>query len=128
MIAGERAAAAARGCVGAPFRAQGRDPATGLDCVGVALIAARAAGWGGDAPEGYALRTGMWGDEPAGVVRCNGERCGDVLLLRVAATQLHLAVRVAGGTVHADVTARRVVERPGDPPWPLLVAWRVGED
>ena len=125
MTAGERAAAAARRCVGARFRAHGRDAAGGLDCVGVAAIALRAAGWRGAVPGDYALRTGAMIEVPDGLRRCDGAAVGDVLLCRVAATQLHLLVRVPEGTVHADVAARRVVERPGVPPWPVVAAWRV---
>lgn len=125
MTAGERAAAAAQACVGARFRPHGRTPAGGLDCVGVAALALRAAGWPGRVPHGYALRTGALATVPEGLSRCDGSRVGDVLLCRVAATQLHLLVRVMDGTVHADAAARRVVERPGPPPWPIEAAWRV---
>lgn len=76
-------------------------------------------------PSGYALRTGEMTAVPDALRRCDGAAVGDVLLCRVAATQLHLLVRVAGGMVHADLTARRVVERPGAPPWPVIAAWRV---
>ena len=44
-------AAAAESLLGAPFRLGGRDPATGVDCVGLVACALRA-----EAPEGYALR------------------------------------------------------------------------
>ena len=128
MTAGERAAAAARACVGARFRAHGRDRAGGLDCVGVAACALRAAGWRGQVPEGYTLRTGAPLAVPAGLAECDGAATGDVLLCRVAATQLHLLVRVPGGTVHADAAARRVVERPGAVPWPIVTAWRVARE
>ena len=29
-----------------------------------------------------------------------------------------------GGFVHADAQLRRVVERPGEPPWPVIGIWR----
>ena len=125
MTAGERAAAAARACVGTRFVPQGRDPALGLDCVGLAAVAARAAGYEGAVPGGYALRTGTWGAAPDGLDRCDGTAAGDILLCRASPIQLHLAVRTDGGIVHADVAARRVVERPGAPPWPVERAWRV---
>lgn len=128
MTAGERAAAAARACVGVRFVAQGRDPARGLDCVGLAAVAARAGGYTGAVPRHYALRTGRWGDDAAGLVRCDGTRPGDVLLCRVSPTQLHLAVRTDTGIVHADIASRRVVERPGAAPWPIERAWRVEGD
>lgn len=128
MSPGMRAAAAARALVGAPFRLHGRDRAHGLDCVGVAAIALRAAGHDGAVPAGYALRSGDWrrfAPFSHGLVRCGGTVPGDVVLCRVAPGQVHLVVRTAAGFVHADAALRRVVERPGDPPWPVLAAWRV---
>lgn len=119
---------AARALVGTRFRAQGRG-ADGLDCVGLAAMALRAGGFVGAVPRGYALR----GGDPAGVaarldtvlVRGDGERPGDLLLCASGPGQLHLAIRTAGGIVHADAGLRRVVERPGEVPWPVLGAWRV---
>lgn len=125
-----RVADAARAAVGARFRLHGRDPATGLDCVGLAALALRAGGCAVDTPTGYALR----GDDAEAVaarldavlVRAEGEAAGDLLLLRTGPGQLHLAIRTAGGFVHADAALRRVVERPGVPPWPVLGSWRIG--
>ena len=125
---GERVAAAALALVGAAFRLHGRDPASGLDCVGVVAAALRADGFAGEVPSGYALR----GGDPARVAarldallwRVDAVMAGDVLLFAVGAGQLHLAVKTAGGIVHADAALRRVVERPGTAPWPRLGAWR----
>lgn len=130
MTAGERVAAAAREAVGAPFRLQGRDPSAGLDCVGVVALALRAGGHEGPIPSGYDLRCGdaaryrsCW----AGLSGADGRRTGDVLLCLAGPRQLHLAIRTAAGFVHADAGLRRVVERPGELPWPLVMAWRLGE-
>ncbi|MBY0301679.1 peptidoglycan endopeptidase [Sphingomonas ginsenosidimutans] len=129
MTTGERVAAAALATVGARFRPQGRDPALGLDCVGVVAVAVAAVRPDVRLPRDYALRCAVLpaGAIPAGAVPCAGEAAGDVLLLRVAATQLHLAIRTADGIVHADAGAGRVVARPGVPPWPVVAAWRLGE-
>ena len=126
---GERVAAAARALVGVRFRAQGRDPALGLDCVGVAVAALRGAGVHLAVRDDYPLRSAAWNprDEPGALMRCDGTEAGDVLLLRVDATQLHVAVRIAGGIVHADAGLRRVVERVGVFDWPVLAAWRARE-
>lgn len=127
---GERVAAAAQATVGVPFRLHGRDPATGLDCVGVVAVALRAGGHIGPVPDGYRLRCGgvaayrpCWG----GLIAVDGMAAGDVLLCRVGPGQLHLAVRIEAGIVHADAGLRRVVERPGALPWPLVTAWRLGD-
>ncbi|NYD91591.1 peptidoglycan endopeptidase [Sphingomonas melonis] len=128
MAEGAAVAAAALALVGAPFRLHGREPASGLDCIGVIVAALRAAGWAGAVPSGYALR----GGDPATVIarfdavlaRGGGDAAGDVLLFRVGPGQLHGAVRAGRGIVHADAGLRRVVERPGAADWPLLGAWR----
>ncbi|MEH3035799.1 MAG: peptidoglycan endopeptidase [Sphingomonas adhaesiva] len=122
MTAGEQVAAAALATVGSRFRAQGRDPALGLDCVGVVAVALGERGL----PRDYPLRSATWRVEqvPGGMVACDGDAIGDVLLCRVTVAQLHLVVRTAGGFVHADAGLRRVVERPGKVPWPVVAAWR----
>lgn len=123
MTAGECVVARARAMLGVRFRAQGRDPALGLDCVGLIAVALPAR----TLPRDYRLRTGAFPADavPAGLTACDGERPGDILLCRVSPAQLHLAVRSDGGVIHADATARRVVERPGAVPWPVEAAWRV---
>lgn len=132
MTPERRAAAAALGCVGARFRLHGREPAHGLDCVGVAAVAARAVGCAMPVPSGYRLRSG----DAAGVAatidgwlaRGAEDAEGALLLARPGLGQLHLAIGVAGGTVHADAGLGRVVMRPGAPPWPVLAAWRFGAE
>lgn len=125
------AAEAALAAIGSRFRLHGRDPGTGLDCVGVAALALRASGYAGAVPSGYALR----GGDPARVValfdaalaRADGDRPGDVVLMRAGPMQLHLGVIVLGGMVHADAGLRRVVLRPGPAAWPVIGAWRARE-
>lgn len=122
-------AEAARAAVGARFRLHGREVASGLDCVGLAALALRAGGYAGDVPTGYALR----GGDPAAVAallevalaRADGDAPGDLLLMRSGPGQLHLGIRTETGLVHADAALRRVVERPGAPPWPVLGCWRI---
>lgn len=129
MTPGERAVAAARMAVGARFRPQGREVALGLDCVGVAVLAARAAGFAGVVPRDYALRRAAAPTMPQGMVACDGDAAGDILLCRTGAGHMHLAVWTGDGVIHADAALRRVVERPGACPWPVVAAWRVsGEE
>ena len=127
----------ARAAVGVRFRAQGRDPALGLDCVGLIALALGEQGAGEQGagerglPRDYRLRTGTLpvAAVPAGLVACDGAASGDILLCRVSPAQLHLAVRSECGVIHADAAARRVVERPGAVPWPVEAAWRLsGEE
>ncbi|WP_374135306.1 peptidoglycan endopeptidase [Sphingomonas sp.] len=122
--------AAARAAIGVRFRLHGRDPATGLDCVGLAAIAL------GEevVPSGYAMR----GGDPARIaamidaralVRADDAQPGDLLLCASGPGQLHLAIDSGAGVIHADAMLRRVVERPGPVPWPVLGRWRQrGED
>ncbi|MBY9062767.1 peptidoglycan endopeptidase [Sphingomonas yunnanensis] len=118
--------AAARSLLGVRFRAQGRDPGLGLDCVGVVAVALARAGAEVTLPRDYRLRRGTLPALalPPGLVACDGAAPGDVLLLRVSPAQLHLALRTERGLLHADAAAGRVVERPGEAPWPLVAAWR----
>lgn len=126
---GERAVAAARGAVGARFRLHGRDPASGLDCVGLVALALRAEGFAGPVPSGYALRSGDASlvhrtIEAAGLIVAKEPRAGDLLLLRTGPGQLHFAIDCGDGIVHADAMLRRVVERPGMR-WPVIGRWRL---
>lgn len=123
--------AAARECVGARFRAQGRDPGIGLDCIGVAAWAYRAVGAELVLPEGYLARGRREGQAAAaiegnGFVRVAAEEAGagDLVLLAAGVAQAHLAVLTGGGFVHADARLRRVVETPGRPGWTVIGAWR----
>ena len=131
-MSGAAGAAAALAAVGARFRLHGRDPASGLDCVGVAALAVRAAGHAGPVPSGYAMRGGdraaIVARFDAVLARGDGDRPGDIVLMRSGPAQFHLGVIVADGMVHADAGLRRVVRRPGPPAWPVIGVWRVGED
>ncbi len=118
----------ARARVGVPFRPQGRDPESGLDCIG---LVADAVGKPGAARD-YALRGGSLARleaalRSAGLERAGAPAAGDVLVCVPGAEQLHLGIWTGTGLVHADVSLRRVVERPGAPPWPVAGVWRMRE-
>lgn len=135
--------AAARRAIGVRFRLHGRDPAYGLDCVGLAALAIRAGGGLTIIPTGYALRSGDSDAaaamiEAAGLIRADhcqpstqaGPQPGDLLLCRAGPGQLHLVIdsgAPGGGFIHADAQLRRVVERPGPPPWPVIGRWRLAQ-
>lgn len=122
-----RVAAAALALVGTRFRLHGREDG-GLDCVGLVGRALAASGWRGEVPTGYPLRGGDAAKAAAlldtSLPRGDGRQPGDILLVAPGPGQLHLAIRTARGIVHADAALRRVVERPGPPPWPVIAAWR----
>ena len=124
-----RPLARAREALGTPFRLHGRCVGEGLDCVGLAGLA-----YGCAVPSGYRLRSGTAEGvaqvvEAAGLVRVADAWAGDLLLVRSGPGQLHLAIASGDGVIHADAGLRRVVERPGPVPWPVVARWRpVGED
>ncbi|MFV0622960.1 peptidoglycan endopeptidase [Sphingomonas sp. ac-8] len=129
MTGNERVVAAARAALGSRFRLHGRDPALGLDCVGLVAVALAADGCRGTLPADYGLRSGERRCaeavlRAAGLVAVAHALPGDVLLLRAGPEQLHLAIRSRDGIIHADAVLRRVVERPGSPPFPVVSAWR----
>lgn len=118
--------ARARAAVGARFRLHGRDPAEGLDCVGLAAWALRVR----SVPTGYALRGGavdavMMLIGQAGLQRVSDAQPGDLMLARSGPGQLHLGIWTGNGIVHADAMLRRVVERPGAPAWDVVGFWRL---
>jgi hypothetical protein len=132
--AGDARAARARTLVGTRFRPQGRDPLTGLDCVGTAAAAA------GVALERVRRDYSLRGQRLAriehdlcelGCQPVTGGRCaaGDVIVCRVAPARYHIVFSTGGGFVHADAALGRVVERPMPVPWPIESVWRpFGED
>lgn len=117
----------ARSLIGTRFRAQGRDPRFGLDCLGLVMIAF---GIGADnvRPD-YRLSGDHRRELMAGLagafrrVGRKAARAGDLMLVEVAVRQLHLAVRTESGFVHADAR-RGVVETPGEPEWPVVATYR----
>lgn len=125
----ERVVERARALIGVRFRPQGRSRAQGLDCIGLAAAAIDAR----DAPCDYGLRGGSTarlarGLAAAGLRPVAAARAGDVLVLAAGPAQLHLGIFTGEGLVHGDAGLRRVVERPGPPPWPIMSIWRIAED
>jgi hypothetical protein len=128
-MAADAIVVAVRAAVGTRFRPQGRMAGVGLDCVGVALIAARAAGCEVRA-EPYALGGDHGGRIEAvlGEMGCRAVAAampGDLLLLAPSPRQRHLAVVTPAGVVHAHAGLGSVVEGPLDPGWTIVGAWRL---
>lgn len=128
-------ARAAEALIGTRFRLHGRDPATGLDCVGLVEAALKAIGREVEAPRGYALRNSdireALAAAPLAVLReAEGKpQEGDVLLVRSGPAQHHLLIAAAGDRfVHAHAGLRRVVATPGPLPWPILRHWRLATE
>lgn len=107
----------ARACIDTPFRHQGRVPGVGLDCVGLAVVAARAAGI-------QVLDNLTYPHNPSdaflrhmlvdvnGLTPCafDDDQVADLLLLRYSKRATHVAIRTDSGLVHATADAGKVVE------------------
>ncbi|WP_174522616.1 C40 family peptidase [Novosphingobium lentum] len=118
---------AALDLVGVPFRLHGRDPATGLDCVGLVAEAVRRTGRTVAPPRGYRMR--MLTVAPLlRFAEANGleptAADPDVILAQVHALQPHLLVVAPGGMVHAHAGLGRVTFLPDPLPWPIIAGWR----
>lgn len=128
---GAALAAAAAQMIGSPFRLHGRDPESGLDCVGLVAAALTATGARPVAPSGYSLRNltvDHWLHFAAqsGLASSAGPvRAGDVLLITLNHCQHHIAIAVDDGCViHAHAGLRRVVRQPIEPAWRISAKWR----
>lgn len=128
---GDALAEAARTLIGCPFRLHGRDPATGLDCVGLVSAALAASGVRPVVPSGYGLRNldiAQWLPlaRQSGLVPAPGAiGAGEVLLIALAHCQHHLVIAADAMTViHAHAGLRRVVLQPLDPAWQVAAKWR----
>lgn len=119
---------AALSLVGIPYRLHGRDPETGLDCVGLVAEALRRIGHMPKTPFGYTIRSAslekFWRYGALNNLAAV-DRDGDVVLAMVNALQPHLLVRTTDGFVHAHAGLRKVVYLPGSPPWPVRQEWRL---
>ena len=135
MSEGARLAQAALTLVGAPFRMHGRDPATGLDCVGVVAAAFARIGRPIDAPDGYRLRGGSLARFDNWALACGlhpvdatgQSQVGDVLLCEVTAHQFHVMIDAGDRLVHANIALARVVASPTPAHWPVRRRWRLQE-
>ncbi|HEV2816069.1 MAG TPA: peptidoglycan endopeptidase [Allosphingosinicella sp.] len=130
----EEIVAAGRALIGVRFRPQGRSIEHGLDCIGVVAMAT-----GRDARR-VRRDYDMLASRDPEEVKAEFEACGfipvapgeiepgDILLVNFRPGHLHAAILTPDGYLHADARLRRVVEVPGEIPWPILSAWRVPED
>lgn len=127
-----RFACEAEQLVGTPFRLQGRDPRTGLDCIGLAACALERSGISAVSPEGYSLRNLSITDWLACAYRSGfepvtGERQrGDLLLVCPGPAQHHLLIALGAECfIHAHAGLRQVVVQRGLSGWPVIKHWRL---
>lgn len=119
---------AARAGLGTRFRVQGRRAGVGLDCVGVALLAAAGAGVQLGPVPAYALG-GEHADLLAATLRGLGLRRvrrpqpADLAEYALAPGHRHLALITDRGILHAHAGLGRVVEGPAPDDWPVVACW-----
>ncbi len=118
--------------VGSPFRLHGRDPATGLDCLGLLSAAMARAGRPIALPTGYSLRItclDAWMPDPltCGLRPAKGRFVpGDVVLLQPSPVQFHLAIADRKlDWVHAHAGLRKVVRDAVLPSGTIIHHWRL---
>ena len=104
--------AAARQCLGTPFRHQGRLVGTGLDCAGVAIHVAREIGAGvidvfgyGRTPANGQLEQSLDSQPCLERVLSADRQPGDVLLMRFTSEPQHLAIFAGDTIIHAYESA-----------------------
>ena len=132
-MTGRDLALAAENLLGTPFRLHGRDPTTGIDCIGLLACTFAACGIHAALPTGYSLRTGRWDGmellaDQLGFAECEGpSKPGDICLFQPSPAQLHFAISSLStpGFVEAHAGLRRVVISPAPSPYPLLRQWRI---
>lgn len=127
-----RLAREAEALIGTRFRLHGRDPATGVDCIGLLSAAMARAGKPITLPTGYPLRLcnlAPWLPHPAtlGFSEARGPfRPGDVVMLQPGPAQFHLAIADRQlGWVHAHAGLRRVVRDAALPDGTITAHWRL---
>lgn len=106
----------ARALLGTPFRLQGRDPAIGIDCVGLVILAGGIEGAPkpdyrrrGNHLRSFLDRSNRWFRR----VSARTARPGDIAIIECGPKSWHVGVIDDGALIHADPRVGRVVRRPG---------------
>lgn len=129
---GQRLAEAATRFIGVRFQLLGRDPAQGLDCIGLLACSLQAIGCQPIVPKGYRLRN----SDASPWIHCAGEsgllpligsiKAGDVLLFKAGPGQHHIVIAESEtSAIHAHAGLRRVVRQPMTNPGEKLAHWRL---
>lgn len=131
----ERFASEAERLAGAQFRLHGRQPETGLDCVGLVAWSLEKAGGQLTGLPSYGLRNlspepFLQSAQTCGFSDASGAiRRGDLLFVAPGPCQQHLVVALGNNRfVHAHAGLRHVAVHSGLPAWQLLAHWRLTND
>ncbi len=106
---------AARACLGTPFHHQGRSPGTGLDCIGLLVVALTAAGFSVRDRADYSLRPDgkslLAALDEHGARRVSDIQAGDILVFCYDRQPQHVALATSADTmIHSFAPAGKVVE------------------
>lgn len=110
----------AEACVGVKYKHQGRNPAIGLDCLGLAIYCAKEAGYT-QIPDDRTYNPRVTSHDLRGTLnsycRKKPRSCimpGDLVLLRTGMEPVarHLGVFTGDFVIHATIRHRRVVKEP----------------
>ena len=134
MTKGQRLAEASKAFLGVRFVLHGRDPATGLDCVGLVVASLQAVGAKVNDPVGYGLRNtsiSRWLKCAAGsgLTPATGPiGTGDIILCQSGPSQHHLMIALDHTrAIHAHAGLRRVVEQPFEEQESPVLTWRLSD-
>lgn len=123
-VPAEAIIAAARECLGTPFRHQGRLLGEGLDCAGVAVHVARRIGCEvldvpgyGRTPAFGLLELALDAQGCLEAVALADRRPGDLLLMRFDGDPQHLAILAEGTIIHAYESVGKCCEHRLSSPW-----------
>jgi len=130
--AGASLAQSAASLIGVRFRLFGRDPATGVDCVGLIHASLALIGRIPNLPDGYKLRNA----NPERWLRharlsglhevTDAVSPGDVIMYSPGPGQQHIVIAESGSVcIHAHAGLRRVVRQPMTFAHPALLHWRL---
>ncbi len=125
-------ALAAEQLVGTRFRLRGRRAKTGIDCVGLVLLALRNSGRTVPDVTGYGLRNHDYSflsgiADAAGFETVDSKiAMGDVLVVTPGPAQRHLLIASARHHfIHAHAGIGKVVRMPGPVSWPITNIYRL---
>lgn len=125
---------AAESLVGTPFKVRGRDPRTGVDCIGMLCAALEIIGRDPPVLPTYAMRNiDRARFEPLlvqlGLEPTQGSlQPGDIVLLHPSAAQYHIAIIGSSGRIiHAHASLGCVVASPPVVLWPIEARWKLGD-
>jgi cell wall-associated NlpC family hydrolase len=124
--------AAARACLGTPFRHQGRLPGIALDCAGLICHVCESIGVPYTDERGYSrlphqgrLQAAL--DAQESLVRVSDPAPGDVLLFRFRTEPMHIGIYAGETIIHAYEQAGKVCEHRMDDAWRarIVQAYRI---